>query len=88
MTLVLQFVDVAEDGTTTPIDLSAVVDLAVVVTRPDASVVAGLPLVVTNAAAGEATIVFAAGMLDSRGGWRARAVADGYRSQAAAWRVG
>ena len=85
--VLLPFVDVLEDGTETPIDLSAVAERSVRIIKPDGSELSSPTLTITNPAEGEAHWDAEANVLDQRGVWRAQGIADGYRSAPVSWKV-
>ena len=82
-----RFLDEAEDGTSTPINLAAVTEKSVRVIRPDGTDLPSPPTLTPTATEGEAEMEFAPDVLNRAGRWQAEGIADGYRSDPVSWRV-
>ncbi len=84
--VLLPFIDVAEDGTETAINLSGLTPVLRVV-KPDQTALTLPGLVVTDDEAGEAQWDAAEGVLDQLGVWKLQGEADGYLSKVETFRV-
>lgn len=84
----LPFIRKTEDGETSVMDLTSVVNRAVHITRPSGESYSNPTLIISNAAQGLAYWDAEAGVLDEEGDWLFVGDADGFLSDPVRVRVG